>query len=159
MQLSAAQQATIERTGQDVCCVAGPGSGKTRVLVERFAWLARTTARPEAILAITFTEKAAQEIKSRLVKHFEDRGDGDLRRRTERAQVSTIHGFCNGILREFALDAGIDPAFRVMDEYEARLEHAQAVESALNRFSREHPGEFQLLAEAWAAEDFAEELH
>ena len=158
MNLSAAQRATIERTGQDVCCVAGPGSGKTRVLVERFAWLARTTARPEAILAITFTEKAAQEIKSRLVKHFVDRGDGDLRRRVERAQVSTIHGFCNGILREFALDAGIDPAFRVMDEYEARLEHAQAVESALNRFSKEHSGEFQLLAEAWAAEDFAEEL-
>jgi ATP-dependent helicase/nuclease subunit A len=158
MKLSAAQQATIERTGQDVCCVAGPGSGKTRVLVERFAWLARTTARPEAILAITFTEKAAQEIKSRLVKHFVDRGHGDLRRRAERAQVSTIHGFCNGILREFALDAGIDPAFRVMDEYEARLEHAQAVESALNRFSREHSDEFQLLAEAWAAEDFAEEL-
>jgi ATP-dependent exoDNAse (exonuclease V) beta subunit len=158
MKLSAAQQAAIERTGQDVCCVAGPGSGKTRVLVERFAWLAGTTARPEAILAITFTEKAAQEIKSRLVKHFVDRGDGDLRRRVERAQVSTIHGFCNGILREFALDAGIDPGFRVMDEYEARLEHAQAVETALNRFSREHPREFQALAEAWAAEDFAEEL-
>lgn len=158
MQLSAAQQATVERTGQDVCCVAGPGSGKTRVLVERFAWLASTTARPEAILAITFTEKAAQEIKSRLVKHFVERGDGDLRRRVERAQVSTIHGFCNGILREFALDAGIDPAFRVMDEYEARLEHAQAVESALNRFSREQPREFQLLAEAWAADDLAEEL-
>lgn len=158
MKLSAAQQATIERTGQDVCCVAGPGSGKTRVLVERFAWLASTTARPEAILAITFTEKAAQEIKSRLVKHFVERGDGDLRRRVERAQVSTIHGFCNGILREFALDAGIDPAFRVMDEYAARLENAQAVESVLNRFSQEQPREFQLLAEAWAADDFAEEL-
>ena len=158
MKLSGAQQAAIERTGQDVCCVAGPGSGKTRVLVERFAWLAGTTARPEAILAITFTEKAAQEIKSRLVKHFVDRGDGDLRRRVERAQVSTIHGFCHGVLREFALDAGIDPAFRVMDEYEARLEHAQAVEAALNRFSREHRSQFQLLAEAWAAEDFAEEL-
>ena len=158
MKLSDAQRAAIERTGQDVCCVAGPGSGKTRVLVERFAWLAGTTARPEAILAITFTEKAAQEIKSRLVKHFVDRSEGDLRRRVERAQVSTIHGFCNGILREFALDAGIDPAFRVMDEYEARLEHAQAVEAALNRFSREYSHEFQLLAESWAAEDFAEEL-
>ena len=158
MQLSAAQQAAIERTGQDVCCVAGPGSGKTRVLVERFAWLARTTARPEAILAITFTEKAAQEIKSRLVKHFIDRGNDELRRRVERAQVSTIHGFCNGVLSEFALDAGLDPAFRVMDEYEARLEHGRAVEAALNRFSREYAAEFQTLVEAWAAEDFAEDI-
>jgi ATP-dependent exoDNAse (exonuclease V) beta subunit len=158
MQLSAAQQATVERTGQDVCCVAGPGSGKTRVLVERFAWLAGTTARPEAILAITFTEKAAQEIKARLVKHFIDRGNDDLRRRVERAQVSTIHGFCNGVLSEFALDAGLDPAFRVMDEYEARLEHARAVESALNRFCRERAAEFQRLVETWAAEDLAEDI-
>ena len=157
MKLSAAQQAAIERTGQDVCCVAGPGSGKTRVLVERFAWLAGTTARPEAILAITFTEKAAQEIKARLVKHFIDHGNDELRRRVERAQVSTIHGFCNGVLSEFALDAGLDPAFRVMDEYEARLEHARAVESALNRFCRDHSAEFQLLVETWAAEDLADD--
>ena len=66
MALSPAQQAAVERAGQDACCVAGPGSGKTRVLVERFAWLAAHSARPEAILAITFTEKAAQEIKRRL---------------------------------------------------------------------------------------------
>lgn len=158
MQLSAAQQAAIERTGQDVCCVAGPGSGKTRVLVERFAWLAGTTARPEAILAITFTEKAAQEIKSRLVKHFIDRGNNVLRRRVERAQVSTIHGFCNGVLSEFALDAGLDPAFRVMDEYEARLEHSRAVEAALNRFCRSYAAEFQTLVESWAAENFAEDI-
>ncbi len=138
--------------------MAGPGSGKTRVLVERFAWLAGTTARPEAILAITFTEKAAQEIKSRLVKHFIDRGNDVLRRRVERAQVSTIHGFCNGVLSEFALDAGLDPAFRVMDEYESRLEHARAVEAALNLFSREHAAEFQTLVEAWAAEDLAEDI-
>jgi len=158
MKLSAAQLGAIERTGQDVCCVAGPGSGKTRVLVERFAWLAGTTARPEAILAITFTEKAAQEIKSRLVQHFTERGNDDLRRRVERAQVSTIHGFCNGVLNEFALDAGLDPAFRVLDDYEARLEHARAVESALNRFCREHAADFQQLVENWASDDLAADL-
>ena len=158
MTLSAAQQAAIERTDQDVCCVAGPGSGKTRVLVERFAWLARTTARPEAILAITFTKKAAQEIKTRLVKHFLDKGNDDLRRRVERAQVSTIHGFCEGLLSEFALDAGLDPAHRLMDEYEAPLEHARAVEAALNRFSRERSTDFQTLVESWSSADIAADI-
>jgi ATP-dependent exoDNAse (exonuclease V) beta subunit len=156
MALSDEQLAAARRTGQDVCTVAGPGSGKTRVLVERYAWLAGERARPEAILAITFTEKAAREIKTRLVRHFE--GRPEMRTRIERALVSTIHGFCHGVLREFATRAGIDPAFRVMDEYEARREQARAIEEALNRFIQERRTEFHALAEAWAAEDFAEEI-
>ena len=56
------------------------------------------------------------------------------------------------------MDAGLDPAFRVMDEHEARLEHARAVESALNRFCRGHATEFQTLVETWAAEDLAEDV-
>ncbi|MGD0000961.1 MAG: UvrD-helicase domain-containing protein [Bryobacteraceae bacterium] len=156
MALSDEQLAAARRTGQDVCTVAGPGSGKTRVLVERFAWLAGERARPEAILAITFTEKAAREIKTRLVRHFE--GRPEMRTRIERALVSTIHGFCHGVLREFATRAGIDPAFRVMDEYEARREQARAIEEALNRFIQGRRAEFHALAEAWAAEDFAEEI-
>src|ERR1035438_5364791 len=135
MALSDEQLAAARRMGQDVCTVAGPGSGKTRVLVERYAWLAGERARPEAILAITFTEKAAREIKTRLVRHFE--GRPEMRTRIERALVSTIHGFCHGVLREFATRAGIDPAFRVMDDYEARLEQARAIEEARNRFIQE----------------------
>ncbi len=156
MPLSVEQLAAARRTGQDACCVAGPGSGKTRVLVERFAWLTRERARPEAILAITFTEKAAQEIKTRLVRHFADRPE--LRRQIERALVSTIHGFCHGILREFATRAGIDPDFRVIDDYEAPLEHTRAIDDALNRFSQERTADFHRLAEAWAADDFASEI-
>ena len=69
--LSLQQRAAVERTGQDVCVVAGPGSGKTRVLVERFAWLVeRCGIDPGRILAITFTEKAANEMKARLVRRF-----------------------------------------------------------------------------------------
>ena len=69
--LSDDQRRAVERIGQDVCVVAGPGSGKTRVLTERFAWLVETHGvDPDAILAITFTEKAANEIKSRLIQRF-----------------------------------------------------------------------------------------
>src|SRR5208283_4701065 len=119
-------------------------------------WLTRERARPEAILAITFTEKAAQEIKTRLVRHFADRPE--LRRQIERALVSTIHGFCHGILREFATRAGIDPDFLVIDDYEAPLEHTRAIDEALNRFSQERTADFHRLAEAWAADDLASEI-
>ena len=82
--------------------VAGPGSGKTRVLVERFAWLVEhAQVNPARILAITFTEKAANVMKDRLVKRFAHAPD--LRESMETAWVSTIHGFCLRLLRGFSL--------------------------------------------------------
>src|SRR4051794_32108185 len=102
MKLSDAQRRAVERTGQDVCVVAGPGSGKTRVLIERFGWLVENQGvDPTRILAITFTEKAATEIKKRLIERFA--GRADLRESIERAWVSTIDGFCTRVLRENAI--------------------------------------------------------
>ena len=96
---------------------AGAGSGKTTVLVERFIDLVqRDGVSPLEILAITFTEKAAAEMKERIVRRFEERGDVANRRLAEAAYISTIHGFCSRILREHPLAARLDPSFRVMDE-------------------------------------------
>ena len=92
MKLSPPQEHAARRTGQDVCTVAGPGSGKTRTLIGRYAWLIEQSVAPERILAITFTEKAALEIKSRLMARF--RLNAAIRQEIERAPVSTIHGFC-----------------------------------------------------------------
>jgi len=111
MKLSVKQQAAVERSGQDVCVVAGPGSGKTRVLVERFAWLVEHDISPLRILAVTFTEKAANEIKQRLVEHFKQQPEA--RAGIERAYVSTIHSFCARLLKENAVAAGLDPGFTI----------------------------------------------
>ena len=91
---SEAQKKAMMTFGRDVAVSAGAGSGKTTVLVERFLH-AVTSGRsePETILAITFTEKAAQEMKSRLVKLCEERGLAALRERLENAPVSTIDSF------------------------------------------------------------------
>ena len=105
MILTPEQQAAVRRQGQDVCVVAGPGSGKTTVLVERYAWLvAEQGLRPDEILAITFTEKAAHEIKHRLALRFAS--DAEVKHQIERAPVSTIHGFCARLLRRHAIAAG-----------------------------------------------------
>ena len=95
---------------------AGAGSGKTTVLVERFLDLVRGGSSPASILAITYTEKAAAEMKERIVRRFEREGDDANRRAAEAAYISTIHGFCARLLRENALAAGLDPAFRIVDD-------------------------------------------
>ncbi len=115
----------------DICVIAGPGSGKTRVLVERLRWLVlERGAEPERILAITFTEKAALEMRARLVG--EASLAGEPTDRLEAVQVSTIDAFCNRLLREHAALAGIDPGFEILDEQEARQMLNAAVAEALD---------------------------
>ncbi len=149
MELSAEQIAAVERSGQDVCVVAGPGSGKTRVLVERFAWLVeRRDVDPTRILAITFTEKAATMMKRKLVERFAHRQD--LRERVERAWVATIDAFCARLLRENAIEAGLAPDFSVLDEGSAKRMHRDAAEQALDELFQERPQEMRRLLEGLA---------
>lgn len=117
--------------------VAGPGSGKTRVLIERFRWLVeQRQISPRRILAVTFTEKAATEIKKRLIDAFA--GSDALREEIERAWVSTIHGFCTRLLKENAIAAGIDPEFRLLDEAAAQLLLRQCADAALDHQLHTH---------------------
>jgi len=148
--LSDDQRRAVERIGQDVCVVAGPGSGKTRVLTERFAWLVETHGvDPDAILAITFTEKAANEIKSRLIQRFTGRPEArQTREAIERAWVSTIHGFCARVLQENAIRAGLPPDFKVLDQAAADRLEREAAEASLDAMYREQPERMRRLLEA-----------
>jgi len=122
------QQQAITGTQAEICVSAGAGSGKTLVLVDRFVHLVLERQVPiDAILAITFTEKAAAEMKERIARAFEAAGRDDERRQMESAYLSTIDALCARLLRENALEAGVDPRFRVLEEFEAaRLLRAAA---------------------------------
>ncbi len=127
--------------------VAGPGSGKTRVLIERFAWLVENRGvDPGRILAVTFTEKAATEIKQRLMDRFA--GRPDLREGIERAWVSTIHGFCARLLREHAIAAGLAPDFSVLDQAPSDRMARAAAEEAMDELLIERPEETRTLLES-----------
>jgi ATP-dependent exoDNAse (exonuclease V) beta subunit len=117
-ELTASQLDAIDYRARDACVIAGPGSGKTTVLVERYrALIENHRFEPRNILAITFTEKAAANMKSKLAELF---AHDPLRlRELEAAYVSTIHGFCVRVLRDNAIAAGIDPRFSVMDARES----------------------------------------
>ncbi len=147
MELTPGQQAAVERTGQDVCVIAGPGSGKTSVLIARFAWLVRERdINPEKILAITFTDKAATEIKNRLVREFA--AEEKYRTLIERAPVSTIHGLCARLLRENWVLAGLAPDFAVLDDAWSWQMRRESAEAALDELYRAQPHTMRQLLEA-----------
>ena len=96
---------------------AGAGSGKTSVLVERFVRAVREDGiAPGRILAITFTERAAAELRERVRARLLELGEREAARDTEGAPIGTFHGFCARLLRVHALTAGLDPEFAILDE-------------------------------------------
>jgi ATP-dependent helicase/nuclease subunit A len=121
-----AQDRAIRTMGGDLCVTAGAGCGKTFTLVRRFHHLVAVEEVPVgAILAITFTEKAASQMKERIAEQFEEAGLERQRREIEAASISTIHGLCARLLREHAIEAAVDPRFTVLEEVEAdRLKRA-----------------------------------
>jgi len=120
-----ARERIREALGETLFVEAGAGTGKTSALVDRVVALVLGGRSIERIVAITFTEKAAAELRDRVRGGLErakaerpDRADViDLALESlDRAQVSTIHSFCQALLYSFAAEAGIDPSFRVHDE-------------------------------------------
>ena len=138
----------------DTCVVAGPGSGKTTVLVEYFRRLVESGVDPVRILAITFTEKAAGNMRTKLAEAFHE--DSKTRARLERAWVSTVHGFCARLLRENAVAAGVDPQFQVADEREARRLQQEAIDAAVAALFEQHPAAVRALIRGLSSREFEE---
>lgn len=139
IELTEEQRAAIYTPGS-LLVRAGAGSGKTEVLARRFVALlagdieGREPLSPEQIVAITFTEKATYDMKQRIAKVLGERLEraaaddqpplaahlARARRLLPLARISTIHAFCARLLREHPLEAGVDPDFEVLDEYQSR---------------------------------------
>ena len=129
-----------------VSVTAGPGSGKTTVLVERYLHILRENKNLniDQIVAITFTNRAANEMRERLRKDLDlilAECAGEERQRWMRykrtldgAIISTIHGFCGMLLREFPVEARIDPQFLLLDAHDAAILLEAAVEETLTEF-------------------------
>jgi ATP-dependent helicase/nuclease subunit A len=116
------EQAVARREGS-LLLAAGAGSGKTSVLVERFVRAVREDGvAPGRILAITFTERAAGELRERVRARLLELGEREEAREAEAANVCTFHGFCARLLRVHPLQAGVEPGFEILDEsFSARL--------------------------------------
>ncbi|MFP6692038.1 MAG: UvrD-helicase domain-containing protein [Pirellulales bacterium] len=103
--LTPAQRSAVEYIDGPLLILAGPGSGKTRVVTHRIAHLLDKGVPDEQIVALTFTNKAAEEMRARVDRLVPDRG----------VWVSTFHRFSARLLRSYAPHVGLDPAFTIYD--------------------------------------------
>ena len=128
------QQAAVEASGR-VFVSAGAGTGKTAVLVERFVRaVCDGGVDVDSILVITYTKRAAGELRARIRAELRRRGRHDLARELDAAWISTIHGFCNRLLKTYPFEAGLDPRFRELDESQAAVLSGEAFDEALAAF-------------------------
>ena len=127
-----------------ISVTAGAGSGKTAVLVHRYVKiLLETDLHPSHVVAITFTRKAAAELKQRIVTELEARLQQEpdntklesIKTGMLYAQISTIHSFCARILREYPVEAGVDASFSELQGILQRLTLREIIESTLREIS------------------------
>lgn len=145
-----ARKKILEELSTTFLVEAGAGSGKTTSLVGRLLALIEIgTAKIEQIAAITFTNKAADEMKERFRMALERKSadaEGETRGRLEEALanldqifIGTIHAFCSSMLRERSIEAGLDPSFEEMDDETNRAFHNQCWDEYLIRLQEGDP--------------------
>jgi ATP-dependent helicase/nuclease subunit A len=128
------QLAAVEARGQ-VFVSAGAGTGKTSVLVERFVRsVCEGGLDVDSVLVITYTNKAAAELRARIRAALIERDRFDLARALDGAWISTIHSFCARLLRAHPFAAGIDPRFRDSDHEQGAVIRGDAFDRALASF-------------------------
>lgn len=143
-ELKPEQKVAAHTLDRHVSVTAGPGAGKTTVLVERYLQILRTQkVSVDNIVAITFTNRAANEMRERVRREIDnllDLTSGDERQRwlrhkrtLEAAAISTIHGFCYRLLHDFPVEANIDPQFLLLDEHQAAMMLDAIVEETLTQ--------------------------
>ena len=135
------QAAAIAVRGRDVLLEAGAGTGKTGVMVDRYCRLVCDSGlSPDSILAFTFTDKAAAELRQRIRAELTRRAERGSERAAAAlagiggAWITTIHGFCNRVLAAHPVAAGVDPNFRVLDAPESARAAREAFDDAVAEF-------------------------
>ena len=145
------QALAINTIKSNVSLLAGAGSGKTYVLMKRFVQILRAdlSVNPTNIVAITFTRKAADEIKGRVrqaVSECVEQAQTDLERlrwqehlqKVESAPISTIHSLCSRILRDNPVETQLDPEFTVLEDFEEKDFFKETLQQYLRKNIKEN---------------------
>lgn len=131
---------------------AGAGSGKSSTLAERIAYALSEESGPylnsiDEALIITFTSKAADEIKEKIRSLLYEKGLDEHAMMVDAAWISTIHGMCSRILRTHAIDLGIDPKFELISSYSASKYREMAIQEVLQTI--EDDPSYAILRHEW----------
>lgn len=128
-------------TSRSVHLSASAGSGKTRALKDRYLALLdlldRSALNIDQAVAITFTDKAAAEIKKRVMEGLPESMLKKIIRGRQDLRISTIHSFCMNLLKRYPLEAGLPPDFGILDERDQTYKMQQAIEDTLEELDRD----------------------
>ena len=154
--LTPQQRACVEHVNGPLLVSAGAGSGKTFMLTQRIAY---ALLNPELsgvtdidqVLAITFTEAAAAEIKARVRNKLREEGMADQALKVDACWISTIHGMCSRFLHENALELGLDPQFGLIGD----IEQARLLSQCMDEVLRASSGQFDALFDEYGKDKAA----
>lgn len=161
MKYTKEQEQAIFLKDKDIMVSAGAGAGKTRVLVSRMAERIMDEEHPieaDQFLVMTFTNAAAAEMKERIRLDLEERLDKNPEnsylkkqiRKVRQADISTVHSFCNHLIRTYYNELSIDPSFRIGEDGELFLLRQQAIEQLLEEAYASGRESFVKFVEAYA---------
>ena len=165
MEWTKEQENVINVRDRNVLVSAAAGSGKTAVLVERIMQIVMNKENPvdiDKLLVVTFTNAAADEMRERILKTFEERllevEDGHMREHLEKqctyihnANISTIDGFCQKVIKEYISLTDIDPGYRVADNSELVLMKEDALVAVLDRWYEEMSPAFMNFVDTYSS--------
>lgn len=151
----------VETDDRSIVVSAGAGSGKTQVLAERFVHLVCAgKAGVDEILTITYTRKAAREMKERIVRLLERAGKSDASWLVENAYISTIDSLCARLIRENPFESTFDPFFEQLSEHDAERQFYHAFDRVVDRHSVQPDSAIgRLLREAFGRMRFGSDPH
>lgn len=159
---TADQQKVIDLRNRNILVSAAAGSGKTAVLVERIISMVMDKKHPmdiDRLLIVTFTKAAANEMRERIGAALErclemDPDNQHLQKQTtllHHAQISTIHGFCSYVIKNYFHKIDLDPGYRMADEGELKLLKADVVDEVLEEAYAEHSEDFISFVESYSS--------
>ena len=157
-----AQRRAIESNSRKIICSAAAGSGKTAVMVERIVRFLREGASPDQFLVVTFTNAAAGEMKEKIKKRlFQEAELPQIRLALDQLdlmQISTIHSFCQQLIRNQFQLAEIDPSFQICDSSQRKILFHEAFREACNELQEENDPSFLLLKSRYSVQKAEKEL-
>ena len=145
---------SVIKCNQSVCIEATAGSGKTTLMIERMCHLLiDQQVSPERILAVTFTEKAAKEMKERLIIALQEKNmSKDAHKVVEQMNISTIHACCHQWLSQYGIRINCPPHYAVTDTVATDLKCSEIFEAIIKQFQHKPPDWLVELLGAWSFE-------
>lgn len=136
MELNKIQKIAAESIDRDIVLMAGAGTGKTQVLTNRFLNILKSGEDIDSILAITFTKKAAAEMRLKIKKALINSNDSrliEMQKSISKASIYTIHGFCSELISRYPISVGVDPEYVVLESQDSNKILKSTIEKVVNK--------------------------